>query len=226
MVLPNTSTKLPVNETGTVRFATLRELFSPKNMSFLFLNVLIFIVVQFVFQWFVSSRLILDVTLELTNVPINYYKQNPEAAKRYCKDTDPDKEENKETFAQFEADKKEIEAQNWETVQEYLYPPVILLTGLTLLQMMIMVHFREAFNRYDLVVLFVVFAAFGTELFYYYGVVQNIVFIGEQQILSETLSPGSTFEWSTPVFPDNRLYVGYNKETKEVTNGHLCPTSF
>jgi len=56
---------------------------------------------------------------------------------------------------------------------------------------------RVSFNRVDLWVLAAVFAAFGTELFYYFFVMKQVLFVSIEQLISEQLVPNSSFEWGT-----------------------------
>ncbi len=82
---------------------------------------------------------------------------------------------------------------------KYFTPVFVGLFAIILLLFIIMFIKREKFIKADSVIFFTIIAAFSTELYYYFVIVRQMIFVGEQQILSEIISPFSTFEYTSPL---------------------------
>ncbi len=187
--------------TKSGRFLSFWEFMDPKNLFFIVLNVFIFILIQAFFWWFVASGLINDVTINLTKASKDYYEKNEDKRNEFCRSTDPKSQENQFLKQLYEENVGEVDKENLDNTFKFFLPVLIGVAVTILLLFFLMWRKGESMSRIDSLILLAIFAAFGTELFYYFGVVSNIVFIGEQQIATELGYPGSTFEYSTPL-PD------------------------
>jgi hypothetical protein len=188
------------------RFLSFWEFVDPKNLFFIILNVFVFIIIQALFWWFVASGLIDDVTIKLNQTSQDYYKKNDEDRKKFCSETDPDLPENQASKEKYQRNIEEVDEFNIDHTLRFFLPLVIGVGAFMLLLFFLMWRKGESMSRIDGLIFLAILAAFGTELFYYFAVVSNIVFIGEQQIASELGNPGSTFEYSTPL-PDLYYHI-------------------
>lgn len=181
-----------------VYFASLWEFLDARSLSFVFINVLIFVIIQAFFFWFVAGNNLEEVALSLSVVPVDYYTRDEQARVQYCTQDLKLEQAEADAAAELEANKLE----NWRQLRLFIVPFGIFCLVAIALCFAIMIKNRESYHRGDVMIIVAICCAFLTEVYYFFAVVGNVSFIGEQQILSEVMSPGSSYGWSSPLFGD------------------------
>lgn len=176
-----------------------KEFIDPKNLSFIFLNILIFIIVQILFFYYIASGQYEEVVVGLSSLPIAYLEKAPLERDYYCKESDPSLQQNKDIKEKAEEEKVKNQDFNKKLILKYFTPVFVVLFFIILILFIIMFIKREKFIKADSIIFFTIIAAFSTELYYYFVIVRQMIFVGEQQIISEIISPYSTFEYTSPL---------------------------
>lgn len=167
-------------------WGTVREIFDPKNVFMALLNILIFVLVQLAFTIVTAHQLQKDIIIAKSKPAEVFLQEGTEKERKtFCSQ--------KPSMTQEEID-RQSELRISKTIlvaKEFFFYPVL---TILIIMGICVVLFRFRFNLMDLFIVVVIFAAFSTELFYYYAIVKNFEFVPVLQMLQEYLKPGSTRE--------------------------------
>ena len=178
------------------------EFFEPKNLSFVVINVIIFVFVQTLFFWFILSRNIINIATEATSYQVEYLRSNDEAKVEFCQKSSTNMEELR---LEAEKEKREAEQKNIKLLRDNLVNYVLYAYGFLFLLMIWMFFKRTRYTGPDLIIIATVLFAFSSEIFYYVFVLRQTKFISINQLLTEALYPYTTYEYPS-VYPEGKLY--------------------
>lgn len=204
------------------KFLTLKAVFATKNIAFTLLNIFIFVTVQIIFFITVGSNSQKDEAFKKSELFKTFLKNSPNAKTIFCKQQQSEETiaKNAENEKSFETKRLNRDAHNLETVKSIFMIPMIVLGVIIVL---CLIRNAENLNRMDAVVLFAIFLAFSTELFYYFVVFKNITFVGNLEILSEFKKPLSTHDLPAikPVYDKYVLQDNYYYRCRDTA--HFYP---
>lgn len=209
-----------------VVYSTLGEVLDPVNMVLILSNILIFVIIQTLFFWFVASNNIIESAKDLTDLgveltkesgtingcQVNPYNKNAKfrAWEELVVNKDKVEEREKEALEQ----KRLRNDQNRYLVGKYIFPFVLVLLFLIGVNLYRASNQGRKFTKIEAVLLLAIFAGFLTELSFYGLVVRSVTYIGEFEALSEFRAPFSTREYSSLTGP---YYSNFEETTK------FCP---
>jgi hypothetical protein len=196
---------------------TLREIFEPKNVFMSLLNVLIFVLVQIAFTIANAQATQRDIFIAKAKPIEVVLKESTEnERKRFC--------EQKPAMTQAEIDAKSesITAESILLAKEMFMYPILAICAIMAI---CAVRIRFRFNLMDLFVVFVIFAAFSTELFYFYVIVKNFEFLSPLQLLQEYFKPGSAREVASVGVKYNQYYLNGDNNLYYTCGDERCDKS-
>lgn len=164
-------------------FVTSKDILSPENLIVVFANVFAFITLETIFFWFIASGSVNKVIDDKADLLYTFSVQdskNKEALKEYLNssfNTDIVPEKAKEQ-------KEERENNNWNLVNSYITPIAIGVAVLFIVAGMLMFIRKQPLTRIDKVLLLSVLGAFTTELYFYFTVTSQLVYIGDNEMMN------------------------------------------
>lgn len=198
-----------------IKSHTLNALFDAKNIFLTLINVVIFLTVQTIFVWVTASKTLEYIISENEQILVDYYQKDTQARTAFCKNQADQRASQTERLAQIDAKNKQAEQKNMDLIKEKLFPFWAVLVGIC---MLCAIRALRRFNLIDLVTLGAVFAAFATEIFYYFVVFRNTQFFGKFELLAEIDDPGSTEDMWSPV---PNIYDKYEKREENGTHVYV-----
>ena len=97
------------------RFPSITEFLDAKNLSFVLINVIIFLIVQALFFVYVVSQNVVDVALEASSYQTKFLKLNDQQRESFCSSYD---ETRKDLLPEAESDKKNAEIENLRRIRK------------------------------------------------------------------------------------------------------------
>ena len=184
------------------RFPSITEFLDAKNLSFVLINLIIFLIVQALFFVYVVSQNVVDVALETSSYQTKFLQLSDQQRDSFCSSYD---ELRKDLLLDAESDKKNAEIENLRRIRKVLVPLLLGLYGVFFLLLVRMFFKRERYTNADLFIVAVIFLAFSSEIFYYFFVLRQTRFISINQIVAESQFPFTTYEYPN-IYPEGKLY--------------------
>lgn len=154
----------------------------PANLLILFCNVFAFIVMETIFFWFVTSQSVDDILSEKAGLVSTFADQNETnrlAMRDYLELPENTENVPQEASVQF----RQRQELNWNLVKAYIVPIAAGVGIIILLLLGAMFFRRQPLTRIDLFLLLLVLGAFMTEMYFYFTVTKQLVYIGDSAAL-------------------------------------------
>ena len=150
------------------------------NIILIFVNVLIFILMQTIFFYFVGSRQLEKVINDKVDI-VNQYMKYDSSYKSKIKEY-MNTEKIKNIINKAEDEEKERTQENIEIIKKWIGTPLIVLVSLLLICFIIFIIAKKKWTGIDNVGLSLVFTAYLTEICIFFGIIQKYIFLGDQTL--------------------------------------------
>lgn len=166
---------------------TFHNVFNSKNIFLNLLNSTLFIFILVCFFIFIISGTFLQVIIEKSEIIKLYADENPVFKEQLINNINADYDQVQNLAQQ---DKEKREENNKQLIINELLPYLIILTFLTIIAGLYSVTFGK--NRYyktaDSILLFTLLFAFSTEIVFYFVVLRNWIYIGDQELMTRFIA--------------------------------------
>lgn len=155
--------------------------FDPNNMLVVVANVIFFIVVQTLFFRFVATRQFLNVISNKVGIFNEYLKYDPETSEKVKEYVNTDDTKNAHVAGKEE--KKKRNKKNTVLILKWIGPVLMIALGF-LIYYIVQVAKQSTWSMVDGSMLSLVVLAYSTELLFYFLIVRQYEFYGDQELYS------------------------------------------
>lgn len=158
--------------------------FDSATLFICILNVIVFMIVLLLFFWFILSRQFEITIVSKVDIIVLLAKEDINVRKQILNIIDLNYEQvkNQSIINEYERD-----VFNWELLKNKLGPMIYIFMGLFKLVFLYIIIKKKSFICVDYLLIFIVLACFIPELLFYYILLENWTFIGDQIIYQNML---------------------------------------
>lgn len=146
----------------------------------IFVNVLVFIVIQTFFFYFVGSQQLNDIIVNKMGIIksfIKYDNSYKNKVKNYVKSKPI-----QDILKKADEEKKTRASQNIEIIKQWIGPVLIAVLSILILAIIILIATKSKWTGVDNVAISLVFTAYLTEIFIFFGIIKQYEFLGDNTI--------------------------------------------
>lgn len=163
------------------KLTSIIDVLDPANLLIVFANVLAFVILETLFFWFVASKSVEDVLQDKADLVTYFVTRRP--VTEYDMKVYLETEANKKKLPTIANEQRqEREVNNWELVKAYIFPIGLICVTIIAALLLFMLFRRQVLTTIDRTLLAMVLGAFLTEVYFYFTVTSQLIYIGDDEI--------------------------------------------
>jgi hypothetical protein len=150
------------------------------HIILIFVNVLAFIVIQTSFFYFIGSKQLNEIIANKVGIVKSYIKQDESyksKVENYIKSKTI-----QDMLKKADEEEKTRTLQNIEVIKKWIGPPFIAVLSILIISIIILIATKSKWTGVDNVGISLVFTAYLTELFIFFGIIKQYEFLGDNTI--------------------------------------------